>query len=424
MDILIKGATIVTQNERREIIDGDILVKGGRIAEIGDFTGAKAALEIDASDKIAIPGFVNAHSHVATTIFRGYGEELPLAERIAKSIVPVEVKETPWDARVAAKVAFCEMLHSGITCFSETCVTGSKRIREAALEAGMRGEVAHGLMDRVPGRSTESELRFMKKTIFARNGLVKPAIGPYSPATCSDRLITEAKEFAGENGLNFHMQVGETRREALETLKMAGKAPIEHLDSLGAVDGRSLFVHGTWVTKKEIALAGRKRLNIGHCPVADMKLGTGGTCPVLEYDAAGANVALATNSVIGSGSFNMFECMKLASLLQKHATWKAEALPPQKALDMATRNGAKATGWDCGSLEKGKLADIVLLRRGSNMRPEHDIVANIVYSAGPCNVSDVIIGGRLVMEAGEIKTVDERLAMDKAQEAAEDIRKR
>ncbi|HID72392.1 TPA: N-ethylammeline chlorohydrolase, partial [Candidatus Micrarchaeota archaeon] len=184
MDILIRNATIVTQNGKREILHGDILVKDGRIAEVSPSTSEKAEHVIDASGKIAMPGLVNAHTHVAMTIFRGYGEDLPLQEWLERKIWPIEAKQTPEDAGIAAKLAFCEMIRGGTTCFSEMCIVGAKEVAESAREAGIRGDVAQGLMDKVPGKDIAGQLKLMESSAHESDGLVKSSVGPHALYTC------------------------------------------------------------------------------------------------------------------------------------------------------------------------------------------------------------------------------------------------
>lgn len=424
MDILIKNARIITQNDTREIVSGDILIRKNKIAEIGKSIDCKAEKTIDAFGKIALPGLVNTHTHVTMTILRGFGEDLPLQEWLEKKIYPIEAKQTTEDAEVAAMLAFCEMIRGGTTCFSDMSIIGSKEIKEAAEKTGIRGIVAHGLLDLVPGRSTAGELKLMESAVYEESGLVKSAIGPHSPYTCSEELLVKAKEFAKKKSLKFHFHASETRKEVLDLLKAHGKQPLEYLDQIGILDSDTLLAHASWVSKREIAIAGKNKVNISHCPISNLKLATGGICPASEYYAAGANVTLGTDSVASNNSLNMFESMKICSLLQKHKYWKADMLGAQKSLDFATRNGAKAVGWDCGSIEVGKLADIILIERGPNMAPEHDLVGNIVYSAGPQNVSDVIINGRPVMEGGTIRSVDEKKIIEKAQSTSQELKNR
>ena len=421
MDILIRGATVVTQDAKRSIMKGDIFIKENKIERIGKTISEKAELVIDGKNRIAMPGLINMHTHVAMALFRGYGEGLPLQRWLEEKIWPMEAKETPADAHVASKLAMVEMIRSGTTAFNEMCLLGAKEIGRAAEEAGVRGHVCQGLFDLLPGRTMNGELRVMKDTSFPKSGLVSYGVGPHAVYTCSEELLRKSKEFATKEKRKIHIHVSETRKEVFDTHKKTGKRTFEYLDSLGLVDSDSLFAHSSWVTKKEIGLAGKKRLSIIHCPVSNLKLATGGICPVFEYDAAGANVCIGTDSVASNNSLNMFESMKFASLLQKHKYWKADIIPFARILDFATRNGAQALGIDCGRIEEGALADIVLLKPGPNMTPMHDPVSNIIYAANPSNVTDVIINGSPVMVEGEIKTLDEKAILARAQELSIDI---
>lgn len=424
-DIIIRNATIITQNKKREIIEkGDILIKGNKIEKVSSKTNEKAKIDIDGTNKIAMPGLVNMHTHVAMTILRGYGEGLPLQQWLEKKIWPIEAKQTSEDAHAAAMLAFCEMIRSGTTCFSEMCILGSKEIKQAAEKIGIRGVVGHGLLDSVPGRNTKEQIKLMKETVYEKSELIQSSIAPHSPYTCSEELLVKSKEFAKQKTLRYQIHVSETRKEVLDILQNKKKQPIEYLDGLGIVDKDSIFVHGSWVSKKEIGILGKKKANICHCPVSSLKLATGGICPITEYSKAGANVVLGTDGVASNNSLNMFETMKMASLLQKHKYWKADVVNAQEALDLATINAAKALGKQCGVIEPGKLADILLLEKGPNLWPVNNIVSNIVYAANPSNVSDVIINGKIIMKSRNILTVDEAKLIAKAEKVAKEIKKR
>ncbi len=424
MSVLIKNATILTQNGKREQLQGDILIQGNKITTVGKNVDEKADEVIDAAGKIAMPGLVNAHTHVAMTIFRGYGEDMPLHEWLEKKIWPIEAKQTPEDAGIAARLAFCEMIRSGTTCFAEMCIIDTKHLFEGARQAGLRGIIADALLDFGDASKVDDQLEKAKSALEYEGGNVRASIGPHAPYTCSKELLIKSKELAKEKGLKYHIHVSETRKEVFDILNKTNKYPYEYLDEIKVMDSDSLFVHGGWLTKKEIELAGKRKLNFVSCPVSNLKLATGGIAQITELDKAGATVTLGSDSVASNNSLNMFETMKMAALLQKHHYWKADVIPTQRLLDFATINGAKAVGFDAGSIEAGKLADIVLLERGPNMSPEHDLVANIIYAAGPQNVSDVIVDGKIVMRGRRILTLDEKEVMAQANELAQEIKSR
>jgi 5-methylthioadenosine/S-adenosylhomocysteine deaminase len=421
MSILVKNATIITQDSSRTILRGDLLLEGDSIAAVGGKIKEKADETIDASGMIAMPGLVNAHTHVGMTLLRGYCDDLPLEQWLRDRIWPLEARQTPEDAGIAARLAFCEMIRSGTTSFADMCIHDPEHVFRAAKEAGMRGIIARGLMDFRTKDFTLRVLKEVEKSLGYGSVIVRPSLSAHAPYTCSEELMVKTKELARRKKLRYQIHVSETRKEIFDVLGWTGKYPYEYLDSIGLMDSGSIFAHGGWLTKREINLAGKRKLNVASCPVSSLKLATGGITQLAELDAAGANVCLGTDGAASNNCLDMFQTLKMAALLQKHHYWKADILPTQKFLDFATRNGAKALGLNCGSIEKGKLADIILLERGPNLRPGHDIIADIVYSAGPQNVSDVIINGKIVMRKREIKTLNEKKIMEDAETAASNL---
>lgn len=406
MSILIKNTTVVTQNENRDIIrDCDILITNNKIEQIGKNLKEKAEFVIDGSGKISIPGLINMHTHVGMTSLRGLGEDLPLHEWLNKKIWPQEAKLTSKEVYEGARIGVLESFSSGVTCINEMYLKNLDQIAEVCAKEGMRATISLGMLDLLSGRSKEREFSEAKKFISnwsEKTPLVSPAISCHSVYTCSKELLIKAKEFANKNKLKFHIHVSETRKEIFDCLNKYGKYPIEFLDEIGLIDQNTILAHASWVTKREIAIVAKKRATIVNCPISNLKLATGGVCPVREYYEQGANVTLGTDGAASNNSLNMFETIKISSLLQKHHYWKADVIPTQAFLDFATINGAKALGINAGSIEKGKLADVVLLERSFNMQPENDLISNIVYSANPSNVSDVIVNGRVIVSESKL----------------------
>ncbi len=422
MDILVKGATIVTQNAKRETLKGDIFVSKGRIAKIGKNLKEKAEERIDASGKLVFPGFVNTHTHIAMTLFRGYGEGMMLQDWLTKKIWPAEAKLKPDDVYWGTMLGVAEMVRSGTTSFNEMYISGLEKIAEATEKGGIRASISLGMLDKVPGHDTSGEIgktRHLIPKLKTRSGRVGAAVACHAPYTCSGELITKSKELARKEKLQFHIHASETRKEVFDILKETGKRPIEYLDSLGVLDQRTVLAHAVYVTKREIALAGKAKTSVSHNPVSNMKLAGGGVCPITEFAAAGANATLGTDGAASNNSLNMIETMKTASILQKNHYWDPLSLSAQLALDYATINGARALGIDAGSIEEGKLADLVFADlKAPNMAPAHDYVANIVYAMNPSNITDVMVDGKFVMRKGKITAFDEEKVVDKASAAA------
>jgi 5-methylthioadenosine/S-adenosylhomocysteine deaminase len=409
--LLIKNVLIVTQNAKREILRGNILIDGNRIKSVGSAKKLEGAREvIDGQNLVAIPGLINTHTHIPMTLFRGYGEGLPLHEWLEKKIWPAERKLTNDDLYWGSMLGIAESLHSGITTFLDMYVKDINYIGKAVEHSGIRGFISLGMMDAggISGGIDEQ----LRKTEGIRkrwegSELVNVAVACHAPYTCSAELIVEAKRYAREHGLVFHIHAAETRKEVFDLLKSKKMRAIEYLDSLDVLDGRTILSHASWVTKREMGIVAKKGAHISSNPISNLKLATGGICPLLEYKNAGANITLGTDGASSNNSLNMFETMKMASLLQKHSHWDPTAISAQDALDFATINAAKALGINAGSIEEGKLADIVLLKLDSNLAPVHSIVDNIVYAANPSNVAYVIVNGRVVLRNGRPALFDE-----------------
>ncbi len=397
--ILIKNAIIITQNQKREIISGDILIKDNKIYSIGKNIREDTNILFDAKNKIVLPGLINTHTHISMTLLRGYGEGLHLHNWLSKKIWPAESKLTPQSIYYGSLLGAMEMISSGTTCFCDMYLIGLEKIAKASKDAGLRGVIGYGMIDKIPGRETKKEISGLENFItqFKKDSLLKPAVAPHAPYTCSDELIIKSKKIAKKEKLLFHMHVSETRQELFDFLEKEKKRPFEYLNELGIIDNNSSFAHASWVSKREIEIVGKNNAHICHCPVSNLKLATGGICPIYEYEQKGAMVSIGTDGASSNNSLNMLESMKIAALMQSHKYWDNAIISAQKIFDFATINGANTLQINAGSIEVGKLADLVFLdARSPNLNPMHDLIANIVYSSNPSNITDVIINGKFV----------------------------
>lgn len=413
MSIIIKNGTILTQNENRDILKGDILIEEDKIVELSKGIKEKTEFVIDASNKLVLPGLINTHTHSPMTLFRGYGEGLPLEKWLEKKIWPAEKKLKEEDIYLGTMVGAAEMICSGTTTFNDMYLVTEKMI-DAVKKIGIRAVLSDAIFDALPGRSLNSELSRIKKSLElckSKGGtLVRGALSCHSLYSCTDEGLTTTKELSKKEKVPFHIHISETRTELFDCLNTHKKRPFEYADSLGLLDSNSILAHAGWASKREITLAGKKGVNISHCPVSNLKLATGGIAPVIEFDQAGANITLGTDGPASNNSLNMFETMKMTALLQKHQYWDANILSPQRVLDYATINGAKALGINAGSIQKGKLADLILLdARAFNLLPPHDIISNIIYASNPSNLTEVIINGKILLKERKLLNFEESI---------------
>ena len=424
MDILIKDALILTQDKNREIMRGDILIEDGKISKVAKSIRGGAEEKINASGRLAFPGLVNCHTHIPMSLFRGYAEGMHLQDWLEKKIWPAEAKLRPQHIRAGSMLSILEMVRSGTTCFNEMYIAHMDEVCKAVTETGMRASVGFCLFDLIKKTDAKDELK--KGTSLAekwsgKSPPLKISMAPHAPYTCSKELILLAKEYARKKNLKFHMHASETRKEVFDSLQQNAKRPIEYLHSLGVLDDDTVLAHGSWVTKRESILVGKSGATISHNPVANLKLATGGICPLYEYMEAGANITLGTDGTASNNSHNMVETMKFAHLAQSHLYWDPLRVSIQNVWDFATINGAKATGFNSGSIEAGKEADIVLADlRSPNLSPLHD-ARNLLFSFHPGNITDVIIAGKPILRHGRFTELDEQKIIEDAQKEAEDL---
>ena len=407
----------------RQVLVGDrrrdVLIEGNRIAGLD---GGKAERVIDGSRMAAIPGLVNAHTHAAMTLLRGYAEDLDLQTWLEKKIWPREVRLTPEDIYWGTKLACLEMIRTGTTAFNDMYFH-MDRAAVAVKEMGLRAVLSEGFIDvgkaelgRDLMRHTEEINRRIADLGESR---LTVAWGPHAPYTVSAESLQRIAEEAAKADALIHIHVAESKAEVERSLKATGKTPVAYLDSLGVLSDRVVAAHACWLTPEDAQILARHRVNVAHNPVSNMKLASGTMdMPLLAFHGVG--VALGTDGAASNNSLDMFETMKFAALLQKHATGQATAVDAHHIFRMATSGGARALRLDAGELAPGKLADLVLLDlQGPGMVPRHSLTANLVYGGVSAAVSTVICDGRVLMADGVVQGEAELL--EKAGKVAADL---
>lgn len=424
MGILIKNVDVLTQNGRRDMLRGaDILIEGNRIEKVGRGIKEKAEFKIGGKGKLAIPGLVNTHTHLAMTLFRGYADDMRFWEAWPQKIWPREKRLKAEDVRVGSLLGCLEMMKGGTTCFADMYFF-MEEAAKAVKESGMRASLSYGMLDFDDAGKRKRELKkgeeLVKDFNGKANGRVGCSFGPHSPYGCSTELLLRTKELALKYKVPVQIHASETRKEVFDSIKKFGKRPVEYLESIGFLYERVVAAHCVWVTKREVEILGRRGVKVAYNPVSNMKLASGGAAPIPQMLEKNVCVTFGTDGAVSNNSLDMLETMKVGALLQKNHLWDARVLNAQQALDFATINGAMALGIDAGSIEEGKLADMFLIELNApNLLPANSLVSNIVYSSNPSNVSDVIIDGKLVMEDRKVLTVDEERFFEKVRKVAE-----
>ncbi len=400
MSILIKNAIVVTQNSKREIKNGDVYIEDGKIAEMGK-VNVEADFVIDGDKRIVMPGLINTHNHVPMTFMRGIADDVDLFEFLNR-VWKVEEKMTKKDIYRGSLMGIEEMLRTGTTAFVDM-YSYEDEVARAVKEKGIRGFLGWAVVDEElttqGGTPVKNAENFIKK--YKGDDLVTPLIAPHAVYTCSEETLLKSKEIAEKHDALITIHIAETRKEVYDHRKKTGMRPAEWLDKIGFLSNHVIGAHMVWLTLHEIKLLSEKGVVASHNPTSNMKLGNGGAMPLPEMLQNGMNVTLGTDSVVSNNNLDMFEVMKFAALLHKNERWDPKATNAQMILDFATVNAAKALNLNAGSIEEGKLADIVILdAREPNAQPltKDNVVSNIVYSINGLNVEYTIVNGKIVYE--------------------------
>ncbi|MFA5247413.1 MAG: amidohydrolase [Candidatus Micrarchaeia archaeon] len=401
----------------------DIFIEDNRIARIGDCKGMHAEHVIDGTHKAALPGLFNGHTHAAMTLFRGYADDMPLQEWLTQKIWPLEKKLTDDDVYWGTKLACLEMIKSGTTFFNDMYFHLDAIIK-AVDETGMRALLSPPDIDFSDDEKAEKQLAANEKFYLensGKNSRIRFALGPHSPYGASMMMLLWAKEFSQKYGIPVHIHVSETEWEVQELLSRHGLRPVEFLEKIGLLSPRLIACHCLWLDDHEISLLAKRKVKVVHNPASNLKLASGhGGFPYKKLVAAGIRPVLGTDGTSSNNNLDMFEAMKLASLLQKSASNDPTALPAAEALEMATINAADAFGINAGLIAKGRLADIILIDlKTPQMVPNHNLVSNLVYSANGSCVDTTICDGKILMQ-GRVVDGEEEI-LEKAQDVAKDI---
>ena len=380
----------------------DVLIEGNRIARIASGISAPAGAEVlDGTDKAIIPGFINTHTHASMTLFRGYGDDLPLMTWLEDYIWPVEAQMTAHDVYVGARLACLEMLRSGTTCFLDMYMHPLETAK-AVEEMGLRAHLSYTLFDQ--GNAERAELdRKRSYEYFDRfkefSDRITFTLGPHAIYTVSGEQLQFCHQFAQEHNVKIHLHLSETKGEIDECVRQHGLTPVRYLEKLGILSEHLVLAHVVWIDDEEMDLLAKYNVSVVHNPASNLKLASGYAFKYEEMKRRGIRIGIGTDGCSSSNNLDMVVAMKLASFLGKGWRFDSTACKADDIFASATSIGADILGIPAGRVEEGALADVCLVDLNTpELVPLNSLTSNLVYAtSGSSCVDTVIVDGRILM---------------------------
>ena len=414
--LLIGNGMLITRDEKNPWIrDGAVVTDGDTIKEVGEYAVLKKkypdAEFIDAHGGVIMPGLINAHTHAAMTLLRGYADDLPLLQWLEQKIFPREAQLTAELVELFSLLGFAEMLASGTTACLDMYIF-EKAVFAAARRAGIRLTAGEGVF----GFSSaccacwQDALQYTEELVAstAQESRLKVIVSPHSVYTTDPQILTASLHLAEKLNLPLHLHLSESPQEVAQCQKAHGQSPIAYLSRLGLFSRPTKLAHVVVCSDTDLdILSQAKDTTILHCPGSNMKLASGcARIPLMHQ--RGLSLALGTDGPASNNQLNMFLEMNRAALLHKLTANDPETMPASTVLDMATLGGARALGHnDLGSLEIGNWADLTALDLSApNLVPCYEPASHLVYAASGHEVVLTMVEGEILYDHGTFTRFD------------------
>lgn len=407
MKILFDRPVIPGLGKKYVAIDGKFIVSVTDDRPEGEFDRV-----ICCSNRLLMPGLYNCHTHAAMTLFRGYGEELPLHRWLQERIFPAEELLTNRAVYAASMLAAVEMIGSGIVSFTDMYNFNEETV-SAVLETGMKANISRAVLSFDPGADPAKDERVLEGIRLFEcchglgDGRVRIDMSLHAEYTNQRSYCEYIAHYAKANGAGIHIHLSETEAEHKEGIERRGMTPAEFFADTGVFDVPVTAAHCVWISDSDMALMAQKGVTVAHNPASNLKLGSG-IIPLEKVLSAGVNVTLGTDGTASNNRLDILREMYLAAILHKGVNRRADCIAAGDIIKMATVNGAKSQGRaDCGRIEAGCRADIILLDLDtvSNI-PMYEPEYTVLFSASSADVRMTMADGKVLYENGEYTTLD------------------
>lgn len=422
VDLLIVDGMVLTMDaERRQFESGYVAVRAERIVGVGPMSDRPLAryrpkAVASAQGKAVLPGLINGHTHLAMTLLRGIADDLELEEWLTRYIFPAEAKNLSRAyVEAGTRLGLVELIRGGVTTYADMYYF-EDAVAQETHRAGLRGVLGQTLIDfSVPDHPTWEEAipsteRYLQR--WSGDPRIVPAVAPHSLYTVSGPHWREAIALAERRGTPLLTHLAEATTETEYARSRFGQRPVGYLAGIGLFTTRSpvTVAHAVHLDGPEIELLAARGIGVVHCPESNMKLSSG-TAPVPAMIAKGVRLGIGTDGAASNNNLDLWQEIDTAAKLHKLISGQPTTLTAQDVLEMATIGGARALHLEdrVGSLEPGKLADLILVGiEGPHQTPMYHLVSHLVYANSAADVTDTMVHGRWLMRNRRLLTLDER----------------
>ena len=437
--ILIKNGYIITLNKDREIfVDGSLFIDNDEIVDVGkseDLKGHRAELVLDAKNMIIMPGFIDTHIHLSQALIRGCADDVSLVDWLKKYVWVLQGNFTEDDGRVSAELCMAEMIRTGTTSFIDCMIHsryGFDGIAKSVERVGMRGALSKIIMDST-GYADSADIMYpgmiedaddcLKETdeMYSKwhnkaDGRIQVWYGLRSLGAVTSELFKDVARRTREKNTRMTMHLGEVVDDVRYVKENYGTNLTTFARDHDLLGPEMVFAHGIHFEDPELKVLADTKTNISHCPASNMKLASG-FAKIPQMLKAGVPVSLGCDGGPSNNTYDLVREMRLAALIHKSYVNDPLVVTAEQAIEMATLGGAVAMGIDdkVGSLERGKLADVILINLHElGLTPHTNPLSNLVYSGSGDYVDTVIVNGRILMQDKHLLTLDEAEVMSNA----------
>ena len=417
MDTLIANVTAVTMNPKMEVLFGAYIgIEGGKIVSVSRQAPKEPPQTvIDGTGMVAMPGLVNCHTHLASSVLRSYTDDLGNAQAL-EELLKKEAKMDSRCARAAALLSIAECLRFGVTSVSDLYYYPDATAKAVA-ESGIKANLAlssYRFIDQNEEFDFDTDeqckelVRLTEKWNGFDEGRIKIDAGIYAEYTSNYKLWEGLVGYASEQGLGLQLHLAQTPGEVEGCLDRTGMNPGELLNCHGLFSVPVTAAGCGYLEPVERKILGRKKVTAVALPLSAAKSGMD-CAHILDCVQAGMNVALGTDGAVEAGNLDMFEVMRGAALAERSRRQDASAMPSSAALMMATVCGAQAQGRskECGMLQAGMDADLILVDfTAPHLMPCHNVLNGLVFSAKGGDVAMTMVRGKILYQNGKFPTID------------------